>query len=108
MKKMPSKKSGGTCKKVKKRKEAAELPLPICNEDNSTLSSGLMKKKMPDKKSAGPWKKVKSSEKKADHMPYNEENITPVPDEGFDFENWITSVMSDYNNIIDNKGEGGG
>ncbi|XP_061943930.1 NAC domain-containing protein 41-like isoform X2 [Populus nigra] len=104
MKKMPSKKSGGTCKKVKKRKEAAELPLPICNEDNSTLSSGLMKKKkMPDKKSAGPCKKVKSSEKKADHMPYNEENITPVPDEGFDFENWITSVMSDYNNIIDNK-----
>eukprot|EP00258_Populus_trichocarpa_P031091 XP_024447110.1 NAC domain-containing protein 71 isoform X5 [Populus trichocarpa] len=81
MKKMPSKKSGGTCKKVKKRKEAAELPLPICNEDNSTLSSGLMKKKMPDKKSAGPCKKVKSSEKKADHMPYNEENITPVPDE---------------------------
>ncbi|XP_052305597.1 NAC domain-containing protein 96 isoform X6 [Populus trichocarpa] len=105
MKKMPSKKSGGTCKKVKKRKEAAELPLPICNEDNSTLSSGLMKKKMPDKKSAGPCKKVKRTDEKAD-MPYNKENITPVPDEGSDLENWITSDKSDfstYNNIIDNK-----
>ncbi|XP_011002895.1 PREDICTED: protein CUP-SHAPED COTYLEDON 2-like [Populus euphratica] len=102
MKKMPSKKSEGTCKKVKKRKEAAELPLPICNEDNSTLSSGLMKKKMPDKKSAGPCKKVKTTQDKAD-MPYNKENIIPVPDEGSDFENWITSDKSDYNNIIDNK-----
>uniref|UniRef100_A0A6N2KZ76 NAC domain-containing protein n=1 Tax=Salix viminalis TaxID=40686 RepID=A0A6N2KZ76_SALVM len=35
MKKMPSKKSEGPCKKVKKRKEAADLPLP-CNEDHST------------------------------------------------------------------------
>ncbi|KAL9345345.1 hypothetical protein Peur_063020 [Populus x canadensis] len=105
MKKMPSKKSGGTCKKVKKRKEAAGLPLPICNEDNSTLASGVMKKKMSVKKSEGPSKKVKRTDEKAD-MPYNKENITPVPDEGSDLENWITSDKSDfstYNNIIDNK-----
>ncbi|KAJ6952690.1 NAC domain-containing protein 96-like [Populus alba x Populus x berolinensis] len=102
MKKMPRKKGEGTCKKVKKRKEAAELPLPICNEDNSTLSSGLMKKKMPDKKSVGPCKKVKRTQDRAD-MPYNKENITPVPDEGSDFENWIISDKNDYNNIINDK-----
>ncbi|KAL9382627.1 hypothetical protein Peur_025662 [Populus x canadensis] len=98
MKKMPS-------KKVKKRKEAAELPLPICNEDNSTLASSVMKKKMSVKKSEGPSKKVKRTDEKAD-MPYNKENITPVPDEGSDLENWITSDKSDfstYNNIIDYK-----
>ncbi|XP_011002894.1 PREDICTED: NAC domain-containing protein 4-like isoform X2 [Populus euphratica] len=98
MKKMPS-------KKVKKRKEAAELPLPICNEDNSTPASSVMKKKTSVKKSKGPGKKVKRTDEKAD-MPCNKENITPVPDEGSDLENWITSDKSDfstYNNIIDNK-----
>ncbi|KAG6738004.1 hypothetical protein POTOM_059539 [Populus tomentosa] len=90
------------CNKDGIKKEAAELPLPICNEDNSTLSSGLMKKKMPDKKSVGPCKKVKRTQDRAD-MPYNKENITPVPDEGSDFENWIISDKSDYNNIINDK-----
>ena len=104
---MPRKKGEGTCKKVKKRKEAAELPLPLCNEDNSSLASSVMKKKMPDKKSEGPSKKVKRTDEKAD-MPYNKENITPVPEEGSDFENWITRDKSDYNNIINDKGEEGG
>jgi hypothetical protein len=65
---------------------------------------------MSVKKSEGPSKKVKRTDEKAD-MPYNKENITPVPDEGSDLENWITSDKSDfstYNNIIDNKGEVGG
>ena len=96
-------------KKVKKRKEAAELPPQICNEDNSSLASSVMKKKMPVKKSEGPSKKVKRTDEKAD-MPYNKDNITPVPDEGSDLQNWITSEKSDfstYNNIIDNKGEVG-
>ncbi|KAJ6859304.1 NAC domain-containing protein 4-like isoform X2 [Populus alba x Populus x berolinensis] len=98
MKKMPSKKD-------KKRKEAAELPPQICNEDNSSLASSGMKKKMSVKKSEGPSKKVKRTDEKAD-MPYNKENITPVPDEGSDLQNWITSEKSDfstYNKIIDNK-----
>ncbi|KAJ6696706.1 hypothetical protein OIU85_003091 [Salix viminalis] len=89
MKKMPSKKSEGPCKKVKKRKEAA---------DKSILSYGVTKKN-----SEGPCKKVKKTDEKAD-MPYNKENITPEPDEGF--ENWITSDKSDlspYNNIISSK-----
>ncbi|KAB5512760.1 hypothetical protein DKX38_029788 [Salix brachista] len=89
MKKMPSKKSEGPCKKVKKRKEAA---------DKSILSYGVTKKN-----SEGPCKKVKKTDEKAD-MPYNKENITPEPDEGF--ENWITSDKSDlstYNNIIISK-----
>nr|TKR86048.1 hypothetical protein D5086_0000242030 [Populus alba] len=98
MKKMPRKKGEGSCKKVKKRKEAAELPLPICNEDNSSLASSGMKKKMSVKKSEGPSKKVKRTDEKAD-MPYNKENITPVPDEGFSEK----SDFSTYNNIIDNK-----
>ncbi|KAJ6855770.1 NAC domain-containing protein 71-like [Populus alba x Populus x berolinensis] len=102
MKKMPRKKGEGSCKKVKKRKEAAELPLPICNEDNSSLASSVMKKKMSVKKSEGPSKKVKRTDEKAD-MPYNKDNITPVPDEGSD-----KSDFSTYNNIIDNKGEVGG
>ncbi|KAG6738005.1 hypothetical protein POTOM_059540 [Populus tomentosa] len=86
-------------------KEAAELPLPICNEDNSSLASSVMKKKMSVKKSEGPSKKVKRTDEKAD-MSYNKDNITPVPDEGSDLQNWITSEKSDfstYNNIIDNK-----
>ncbi|KAJ6744956.1 putative proteinC DOMAIN CONTAINING PROTEIN 49 [Salix purpurea] len=94
MKKMPSKKSEGPCKKVKKRKEAA---------DKSILSYGVTKKN-----SEGPCKKVKKTDEKAD-MPYNKENITPEPDEGF--ENWITSDKSDlspYNNIISSKGKVGG
>ncbi|KAG6738908.1 hypothetical protein POTOM_058531 [Populus tomentosa] len=33
----------------------------------------------------------------------NQENITPVPEEGSDFENWISSDKSDYNNIINDK-----
>ncbi|KAJ6421984.1 hypothetical protein OIU84_027011 [Salix udensis] len=97
MKKMPSKRSEGPCKKVKKRKEAADLPLP-CNEDHSILSYGVTKKN-----SEGPCKKVKKTDEKAD-MPYNKENITPEPDEGF--ENWITSDKSDlstHNNIIISK-----
>uniref|UniRef100_A0A6N2LVJ1 NAC domain-containing protein n=1 Tax=Salix viminalis TaxID=40686 RepID=A0A6N2LVJ1_SALVM len=97
MKKMPSKKSEGPCQKVKKRKEAADLPLP-CNDDHSILSYGVTKKN-----SEGPCKKVKKTDEKAD-MPYNKENITPEPDEGF--ENWITSDKSDlstYNNIIISK-----
>ncbi|KAJ6859307.1 LOW QUALITY PROTEIN: NAC domain-containing protein 4-like isoform X1 [Populus alba x Populus x berolinensis] len=98
MKKMPSKKD-------KKRKEAAELHRKYVTKDNSSLASSGMKKKMSVKKSEGPSKKVKRTDEKAD-MPYNKENITPVPDEGSDLQNWITSEKSDfstYNKIIDNK-----
>ena len=90
---MPSKKSEGPCKKVKKRKEPA---------DKSILSYGVTKN------SEGPCKKVKKTDEKAD-MPYNKENITPEPGEGF--ENWITSDKSDlstYNNNIISKGRVGG